>query len=62
MGELIVHCIPSFLVIAIPEKADVYHYNLDGGGYPGQFLALVTSLGFIWLRTKRSDLKRPFKA
>ncbi|KUJ06561.1 amino acid transporter [Mollisia scopiformis] len=62
MGGLIVHYIPSFLVIAIPPRGDVYNFILDVEGYPGQFAALATSIGLIWLRRKRSDLGRPFKA
>jgi hypothetical protein len=62
MDGLIVPYIPSFLVTAIPPKGDVYNFILDIEGYPGQFLALTTSLGLIWLRTQRSDLKCPFKA
>ncbi len=31
-------------------------------GYPGQFAALAVALGLVWLRYKRNDLKRPFKA
>jgi hypothetical protein len=62
MGGLIVHYIPSFLVIATPPKGDVYNFILDVEGYPGQVLALATAFGLIWLRFKRSDLKRPFKA
>ncbi|TAQ86196.1 hypothetical protein B7494_g5486 [Chlorociboria aeruginascens] len=62
MGGLIVHYIPSFLVIAIPPRGDVYNFILDVEGYPGQFAALATSFGLLWLRKKRSDLKRPFKA
>jgi amino acid transporter len=62
MGGLIVHYIPSFLVIAIPPRGDVYNFILDVEGYPGQFAALATSIGLIWLRRKRSDLRRPFRA
>lgn len=62
MGGLIVHYIPSLLVIAIPPKGDVYNFILDVEGYPGQFAALATAFGLLWLRTKRSDLQRPFKA
>lgn len=62
MGGLIVHYIPSFLVIALPPSGDVYSFILDVEGYPGQFFALATSIGLIWLRFKRPDLKRPFKA
>ena len=56
------HYIPSLLVIALPPRGDVYNFILDVEGYPGQFAALAISLGLIWLRTKRADLKRPFKA
>ncbi|PQE09568.1 methionine permease protein [Rutstroemia sp. NJR-2017a WRK4] len=62
MGGLIVHYIPSFLVIAIPPRGDVYNFILDVEGYPGQFAILATSFGLLWLRKTRSDLKRPFKA
>ena len=62
MGGLIVHYIPSFLVIALPPRGDVYTFILDVEGYPGQFFALALSIGLIWLRYKRPDLKRPFKA
>jgi amino acid transporter len=62
MGGLIVHYIPSFLVIAIPPRGDVYNFILDVEGYPAQFVVLAIAFGLIWLRTKRSNLKRPFKA
>ncbi|ESZ90873.1 methionine permease [Sclerotinia borealis F-4128] len=62
LGGLIVHYIPSFLVIAIPPRGDVYNFILDVEGYPGQFAALAISLGLIYLRYTRPDLKRPFKA
>jgi MYXO-CTERM domain-containing protein len=62
MGGLIVHYIPSLLVIAIPPRGDVYNFILDVEGYPGQFFALALALGLLWLRRKRRDLKRPFKA
>ncbi|THV52713.1 hypothetical protein BGAL_0071g00210 [Botrytis galanthina] len=62
LGGLIVHYIPSFLVIAIPPRGDVYNFILDVEGYPGQFAALALSLGLIYLGYSRPDLKRPFKA
>ncbi|KAE9380677.1 amino acid transporter [Stipitochalara longipes BDJ] len=62
LGGLLVHYIPSFLVIAIPPRGDVYNFILDVEGYPGQFMALATAVGLLWLRRKRSDLKRPYKA
>ncbi|KAI1804816.1 amino acid permease-domain-containing protein [Daldinia bambusicola] len=62
LGGLIVHWIPSVLVIILPPSSEVYSFILEVEGYPGQIFALATSIGLIWLRYKRPDLKRPFKA
>jgi amino acid transporter len=62
MGGLIVHYIPSLLVIALPPSGEVYSFILEVEGYPGQIFALAVSIGVLWLRYKRPDLKRPFKA
>ncbi|KAJ4375405.1 low-affinity methionine permease [Neocucurbitaria cava] len=62
LGGLIVHYIPSLLVIALPPSSEVYSFILEVEGYPGQVFALATSAGLLWLRYKRPDLKRPFKA
>jgi amino acid transporter len=62
MGGLIVHYIPSLLVIALPPSSDVYSFILEVEGYPGQVFALAISAGLLWLRYKRPDLNRPFKA
>lgn len=56
------HYIPSVLVIVLPPSSEVYSFILEVEGYPGQIFALATSIGIIWLRYKRPDLKRPFKA
>ena len=40
----------------------MYSFILEVEGYPGQFLALAIASGLIWLRFKRPDLKRPFRA
>jgi amino acid transporter len=61
MGGLIVHFIPSLIVITVPSK-DVYSFILNVEGYPAQYISLALSIGVIWLRYKRPDLKRPFKA
>jgi hypothetical protein len=49
------------IVICIPAK-NIYSFILDAEGYPGQFFSLATSLGLLWLRWERPDLKRPYKA
>ncbi|KAL2114190.1 hypothetical protein VUR80DRAFT_117 [Thermomyces stellatus] len=62
LGGLLVHYIPSFLVIVCPPSEQVYSFILSVEGYPGQFFSLAVGAGLIWLRFKRSDLHRPFKA
>lgn len=61
LGALVVHYIPSVLVLTIPS-GDVYSFILEVEGYPGQIVALAVSAGLIWLRYKRADLHRPYKA
>ena len=56
------HFIPSALVILLPPSGTVYSFILEVEGYPGQFFTLALAIGLIWLRFKRPDLKRPFKA
>ena len=55
------HYIPSVLVIGVPAQ-NIYSFILDVEAYPAQFFGLATSLGLIWLRRARPDLKRPYKA
>ncbi|KAI0975997.1 methionine permease [Xylaria arbuscula] len=62
MGGLIVHYIPSILVITLPPTNEVYSFILEVEGYPGQIYGFAVAVGLIWLRYKRPDLKRPFKA
>lgn len=62
LGGLIVHYIPSILVITLPPQGDVYNFILDVEGYPGQFFALAITVGLLLLRYRRPDLERPFKA
>ncbi|KAK4171522.1 putative low-affinity methionine permease [Triangularia setosa] len=61
LGALLVHYVPSVVVICVPAK-NIYSFILDVEGYPGQFFVLATSLGLIWLRKTRPDLNRPYKA
>lgn len=54
--------IPSLLVIALPPSGKVYSFILDVEGYTGQITGLVLAIGLLYLRYKRPDLKRPYKA
>ena len=49
MGGLIVHYVPSLLVITLPPSSDVYSFILEVEGYPGQVFALFISVGVLWL-------------
>ncbi|KAF8955657.1 amino acid transporter [Flammula alnicola] len=58
---LIVHLIPSVIIILGPPPAVAYPFILDVEGYPGQIINLFIVLGLFWLRWKKPHLKRPFK-
>ncbi|KAL7938624.1 amino acid permease domain-containing protein [Trichoderma chlorosporum] len=62
LGGLIVNFIPSFLVIVLPPTTEVYSFILEVEGYPSQVFTLAMGVGLVWLRFKRPDLKRPYKA
>ncbi|GKZ67805.1 hypothetical protein AnigIFM60653_001712 [Aspergillus niger] len=62
LGGLIVHYIPSLLVIALPPQGDVYNFILDVEGYPGQVFSLAVTVGLLLLRYREPSLPRPFKA
>ncbi|KAK4126859.1 amino acid transporter [Parathielavia appendiculata] len=61
LGGLILHYIPSVLVICIPYK-DIYSFILNVEGYPAQLFSLAISLGLLKLRWSRPELKRPYRA
>ena len=62
LGGLIVHYIPSLLVIACPPSATAYSFIADVEGYAGQFFFIAIAAGLILLRYRRPELTRPFKA
>jgi amino acid transporter len=61
MGGLLVHYIPSVLVIVLPPSGNVYSFILQVEGYPAQFFVLAIAFGLLWLRYERPDLERPYK-
>ncbi|KAJ5835920.1 Major facilitator superfamily domain general substrate transporter [Penicillium robsamsonii] len=62
LGGLIVHYIPSVLVLALPPQGDVYNFILDLEGYPGQMFSLAITVGLLLVRYREPYLPRPFKA
>ena len=62
MGGLIIHYIPSLLVIVLPPSSTVYSFIADVEGYANQFMALAVAIGLLILRLMKPDLHRPFKA
>ncbi|KZT62116.1 amino acid transporter [Calocera cornea HHB12733] len=58
---LIIHLIPSVIIIIGPPAAVAYPFILDIEGYPGQIINLFVVLGLFWLRYKRPHAARPFK-
>ncbi|KIK03579.1 hypothetical protein K443DRAFT_468906 [Laccaria amethystina LaAM-08-1] len=58
---LIIHLIPSIIIIIAPPPAIVYPFILDVEGYPQQIINLFIVVGLIWLRWKKPDAVRPFK-
>jgi amino acid transporter len=62
LGGFIVHFIPSLLVIVLPPSGEVYSFILELEAYPGQIFSLAIASGLLYLRYKRPEIKRPFKA
>lgn len=62
LGGLVVHYIPSVLVIVLPPSSSVYAFIADVEGYSGQFFALAVGIGLLLLRYRKPELLRPFKA
>jgi len=58
---LLLHFIPSFIVIiAIPFR-DAYDFIIDVEGYPGSIVDLRVVVGLFWLRYTQPNLHRPFR-
>ena len=62
LGGLLIHYIPSILVIVLPPSRSVYAFIAEVEGYAGQFFVLAVAAGLLLLRTRKPDLHRPFKA
>jgi amino acid transporter len=58
---LLLHWIPSFVVIVAVPFGDAYNFILDVEGYPGSVVNFFVVCGFFWLRYAEPDLPRPFR-
>ncbi|KAF8549796.1 amino acid transporter [Imleria badia] len=58
---LILHLIPSVIVILGLPMDVAYPFILDVQGYPSQIIYLLIVIGLLWMRWKRPDIPRPFK-
>ncbi|OAX38772.1 amino acid transporter [Rhizopogon vinicolor AM-OR11-026] len=58
---LIIHLIPSVIVIIGPPPAVAFPFILDVGGYPQQIVNFFIVIGLFWLRWKKPNVIRPFK-
>lgn len=58
---LIVHLIPSVIVILAPPPNIAYPFILDVEGYPGQIINFFIVVGLFYLRWKKPHVHRPFK-
>jgi amino acid transporter len=58
---LLLHFIPSFIVIVAIPFGDAYNFILDVEGYPSSVLNFFVVVGWFWLRWKKPEWKRPFR-
>ncbi|TBU25667.1 high affinity methionine permease [Dichomitus squalens] len=58
---LLVHMIPSIIIILGPPPAVAYPFIIDVEGYPQQIINSAVVIGLFWLRYHKPDLPRPFK-
>ena len=59
---LLLHFVPSFIIIVAIPFGDAYNFILDLEGYPSSVISFLVVLGFLILRWKAPETPRPFKA
>ncbi len=60
-GGLLLHLLPSILVIMVIPFGSAYAFLLDVEGYPASILHLLVVLGLFWLRYQEPRIPRPFR-
>lgn len=58
---LLLHFIPSFIVIVAIPFGDAYNFILDLEGYPNSIINFLVVLGLFILRFTHPDISRPFR-
>ncbi|KAF2084295.1 amino acid transporter [Saccharata proteae CBS 121410] len=58
---LLLHWIPSFVVIIAVPFGDAYDFILDVEGYPSSIINFFVVVGFFWLRYAAPNATRPFR-
>jgi len=58
---LLLHFIPSFIVIVAIPAGDAYNFILDIEGYPGAVINSFVVIGLFILRWRAPNVPRPFK-
>ncbi|KAI1324599.1 high affinity methionine permease [Xylariaceae sp. FL0255] len=59
---LLLHFIPSFIVIIAIPFGDAYNFILDLEGYPTSVINMLVAVGLVYLRFSEPHAPRPFKA
>lgn len=59
---LLLHFIPSLIVIVAIPAGNAYNFILDVEGYPGAVINLFVVVGLFILRWKAPNVHRPFKS
>ena len=59
---LLLHFIPSFIVIVAIPFGDAYDFILDLEGYPSSVINFLVVLGLFYLRWSAPQVHRPFRA
>ncbi|KAJ5578803.1 uncharacterized protein N7459_007767 [Penicillium hispanicum] len=58
---LLLHFIPSFIIIVAIPFGDAYDFILDLEGYPASIINFLVVVGLFYLRWKAPETPRPFK-
>ncbi|KAI0365761.1 amino acid transporter [Pilatotrama ljubarskyi] len=58
---LVLHMIPSIIIMIAPPPEVAYPFILDVQGYPIQVINLFVVIGLFWLRYHKPQALRPFK-